>query len=313
MQGDSLGWTTVILQAVRVQFGVGVLQTGLVGEAAVGAALQIELLDIERTPTRVGAVATTVVSHDGPVDVGRAAGDGEATARRRCVGSNGAVRDGHHGRIPDEEAAATFQRGGIQCRVIFDGAVVDGHCACVDDDATPCTPRVVGKGAIRDGDRAVEANETTTHSSGVICIVDESATADRQRARVTDSTPLKSRVVGEGAIADGHRAAFVLEPATPGGLSIVTIRAVSNGEVLEGKADTANVEHFHLVLPIQGDLLAVPIQCQIFGDLERAGEKDRATATKFDDGAARRGGDGAAQICLSTGADGDGGGGARST
>jgi hypothetical protein len=149
LQGDGLGRATVILQAVGVELGVGVLQAARARKATTAIARQVVALIGQRAPP---AVAPRIIGHDAPADRQRVDVVGEAATS-----------------------------GG---RVVGEGAVADAHCAIVLKAAAKATSggHVVGEGAVADAHRAAVVVEAAANAEGVSRVVGEGAVADAHRA-----------------------------------------------------------------------------------------------------------------------------------
>ncbi|HEY4383022.1 MAG TPA: hypothetical protein VGN34_00915 [Ktedonobacteraceae bacterium] len=82
--------------------------------------------------------------------------------------------------------------------------------------------------------------------------------------------------MGEGAVADGHRAPIVAEAATVGGSE-----PSGNGEGLEREGDTwVYQEDLHAAVPVEGDMLPVTGKRQLRLDNQRPGEVNLAATTE---------------------------------
>ncbi len=244
LQGQGLSRPTIVLQAARIELGVGVLQIACAGEAAVGAAFQV----VARREGVPDAVAPRVVRHDASANPHPGARVVDAADKGGRVAGKGAVADGEHAEGLVEEAAAA-PAGGVAGK----GAVADGDRAAelVEEAAALGAGRVVGEGAVADAHRAAHVEEAAAGAGG--------------------------RVVGKGAVADAHRAADVGEAAT------VVGQAMGNGEGVEREADAAiHGEHLHAVATIEGDALPAAVQGQVLADGERADDGDGATTTERD-------------------------------
>ena len=119
-------------------------------------------------------------------------------------------------------------------------------------------------------------------------VVGEGAVADGHRATILvgeAAAVVGGEVVGEGAVADGHRAAIVEEAGTvPAQDGVEGGQAMSNGEGVEGEGDAAiDGEQLRAVAAIEGDVLPAAIESQVVrADGERAGDGDGATTTEGD-------------------------------
>ncbi len=156
-QGESLGRAPVILQAVGIELGVGVLQVACASKAAVRPALQVVALVGQGS--EVSAVAPRVVGHDAPANGHRAAQvvvEAAALAAGSGVAGEGAVADSHRAAIVEEAAAAEAAEAGSG--VVGERAVADAHRASIVEEAaaerTTVGSGVAGEGAVRYGRRA---------------------------------------------------------------------------------------------------------------------------------------------------------------
>ncbi len=157
-QGQRLRGAPVVLQATRIELGVGVLQIARTREAARGPTLQVVALVAD--PTKwIGAVVGSVTDHDALGDAHRAGVVKEAAALAdgsRVVGK-GAVADARRAASVVDAAAVEGDR------VVGKGAVADAHCAAEVGDAAALAVaadgRVVGKGAVADAQHPAAVEE----------------------------------------------------------------------------------------------------------------------------------------------------------
>jgi hypothetical protein len=268
-QGEGLGRPAIVLQAVGIELGSGVLQATRAGEAATAIARQVVAI-IDDTSKAVGAEVGRVVGHNALGDIHCATNVEEAAARAGGdrVAGEGAVADGQRAVIVEDAAT---EAGG---RVAREGAVADRqHPPNLVFDAATGASGVVGEGAVADRQRPAVV-DAAARDGGLVA--GEGAVADRQRPVVLDAPAQVIGVAGEGAVADAHRAAVEEAAAVEG-------RAMSNGEGLEGEGDAAiHGEHLRAAAAIKGDRLPAAIDGQVRADGERAGDGDGATTTERD-------------------------------